>query len=137
MALTRKQTAIIHVAKKQLALTDDDYRAVLLREAGVESSKDLDSEGLNAVMRRFQELGFTPSSTPPNFGHRRGMATPAQVGLIRSLWADYTDGEGTDRSLGKFLYRVARVSDIKFVDYAAARKAITALKAMMARKKAA
>ena len=137
MALTTKQTRLIHVARRQLALTDDDYRAVLLREAGVESSKDLDSEGLNAVMRRFQELGFKPSSTPPNYGHRRGMATPAQVGLIRSLWGDYTDGQGTDRSLGKFLYRVAKVSDIKFVDYRAARKAITALRAMVERKKAA
>lgn len=131
MAINRQQTKLIHVARRQLNLTDADYRAILLHYAGCESSKELDSQGLNAVMRRFQELGFKPSSNP---GHRRGMATPAQVAYIKALWGEYTDGEGTDRSLGKWLSRIAKVDDISFADYAAARKAITGLKAMVAKK---
>ena len=105
MALTRKQTALIHVAKKRLGLGDDDYRAILRHEAGVETSKGLDADGFTAVMRRFQALGFKPSANPPTYGDRAGMATPAQVAYIRSLWKEYTDGIGDDRSLGKWLQR--------------------------------
>ena len=136
MALTRKQTALIHVAKKQTGLGDDDYRAMLLHEAGVETSKDLNNDGFDAVLERLTALGFKPSATPPAYGHRAGMATPAQVAYIRSLWKEYTDGTGDDRSLGKWLQRTVKVSDVRFVSFAAARKAITGLRAM-AKKKAA
>ena len=105
MALSRKQIAMIHVAKKQLGLCDEDYRAILLHEAGVDTSRDLDSDGLDAVMQRFKVLGFKPSTTAPYYGKRAGMATSAQIAFLRSLWAEYTDGEGDDRSLGKWLQR--------------------------------
>lgn len=137
MALTKKQTALIHVAKAQLGLSDDDYRAVLRDEAGVGSSRNLDNDGFDAVMERFRSLGFKPTDTPPAYGRRAGMATPAQVSYIRSLWSEYTDGVGDDRSLGKWLQRTVKVSDLRFVSFAAARKAITGLRAMVEKKKAA
>ena len=137
MTLNRKQTTLIHVAKTQLGLSDDDYRAILLHEAGVETSRDLDNKGLDAVMERFRALGFKPSATPPAYGHRAGMATPAQAAYIRSLWKEYTDGVGDDRSLGKWLQRTVKVSDLRFVNFASARKAITGLRAMVEKKKAA
>ena len=136
MALTGKQTALIHVAKTQLGLGDDDYRAVLLREAGVETSRDLDNDGFDAVMARFKALGFKPSDTPRSYGRRAGMATPAQVAYIRSLWNEYTDGVGDDRSLGKWLQRTVKVTDLRFVSFAAARKAIAGLRAMVEKKAA-
>ena len=43
--------AAIHILKKELALTDAEYRAVLRREASVESAKFLDEDGDRAVMR--------------------------------------------------------------------------------------
>ena len=58
---------------------EQHYRTVLLHEAGVETSRDLDNEGFDAVMERFRTLGFEPSATPPAYGHRAAMATPAQV----------------------------------------------------------
>ena len=88
-------------------------------------------------MRRFQALGFKPSANPPTYGDRAGMATPAQVAYIRSLWKEYTDGIGDDRSLGKWLQRTVKVSDLRFVSYGAARKAIAGLRAMVNKKKAA
>ena len=101
MALSRKQTALIHVAKKQLALEDGDYRAILRQEAGVESSRALDADGFKSVLRRFGELGFTPGSKRPDLGHRYGMASPEQAAFIISLWKQYTKGEGDDRSPGQ------------------------------------
>ena len=132
--LTRKQLGLVHVAKKQLGLEDEDYRAILRLEAGVNSARDLDAAGLEAVMWRFKELGFKHSADPSYYGDRAGMASPGQVAYIRNMWANYTDGEGTDRSLGKLLDRVAKVSDIKFLTTGGATKAITALRAMVARK---
>ena len=134
MALSRKQSTLIHVARKELALADTDYRAILFRETGVETSRDLDQDGFDDVMRRFEALGFKPSARPPSFGHRYGMASPRQVACIRSLWNEYTSGEGDDRSLGKWLLRTFKVSDIRFVRYGTAGKVITALRAMVTKK---
>ena len=135
MALSRKQIAMIHVAQKQLGLCDEDYRAILLHEAGVDTSRDLDSDGLDAVMQRFKVLGFKPSTTAPYYGRRAGMAPPAQIALVRSLWNEYTGGEGDDRSLGKWLQHTVKVSDLRFLSSAAARKAIAGLRAMVEKKK--
>lgn len=137
--ITAKQTALLHVAKKELALEDDDYRAILLDAAGVDSSRDLDREGFQAVMRELEALGFKSSRAKPapDYGHRYGFATPEQCSYIRSLWDEYTDGQGDDGTLGKWLQRTYKVSALRFVTYGQAPKAITALRAMIARKKAA
>lgn len=133
MALSRRQMALLHVAKKQLALEEDDYRAILRQEGGCDSSRALDADGFKAVLRRFRELGFMHGSRRPDLGHRAGMASPDQVRFIRSLWRQYTGGEGDDRSLGKWLQRTVKVSDIRFVTYGTASNAITALLAMVRR----
>ncbi len=137
MSLTAKQSRLLHVVRRQLGLADDDYRAILWQEAGVESSKDLDAWGLEAVLRRFEALGFEPTAgaprNAPELGWRLGMASPGQVAFIRSLWRQYTKGEGDDRSLGKWLERTYKVSALRFLTYKDAGRAITALRAMVRR----
>lgn len=56
--------SLIHVAKTQLSMTDDDYRALLRRVAGVASSRDLNEAGLSAVMAEFKRLGFVATTKP-------------------------------------------------------------------------
>ena len=53
---------LIQYARRQLGMTDDDYRALLLRAAGVASSKDLTLAGFEAVMAEFHRLGFVYSN---------------------------------------------------------------------------
>ena len=48
--------AAIHILKKELALTDAEYRDVLRHEAGVESAKFLSEDGDRAVMRALYTL---------------------------------------------------------------------------------
>ncbi len=134
MALTQKHYSVIHVAKAQLGLSDADYRAILLSIAGVESCTQLSDAGFEAVMFRFQELGFVSTWNRANFGYRPGMATPRQVAMIRELWADFTDGQGTDATLGKWLESKFHVSSLRFLPADTARKAIGALKAMTAKR---
>ncbi len=57
--------AKIHLAKKQLGLDDDTYRAMLLTIGGVKSSKDLTPEGLSKVIGHLEKAGaiFTKPKT--------------------------------------------------------------------------
>ncbi len=134
MAIDRKKIAVLHVAKQRLAIDDEAWRQLLQRTAGVESSRDLDAAGFDRVMTELKRLGFESDASKRNFGERRGMATDGQIALIRKLWAEYTDAQGTDASLGHWLFRTFRTSSIKFLDADRGSKAIDALKAMVARR---
>lgn len=135
MVLSRKQTSLIHVAKSQLKLTEEQYRAVLYHMGGTETSKDLDAIGFEKVMQYMAALGFRSDFTKTFYGHRPGMATPAQLYLIRKLWDEYTEGQGTDTTLGKWLDRTFKVSALRFLPSEQAPKAITGLKKMKVRQK--
>ncbi len=134
MTIDTKKIGLIRVAKTKLGLTEEDYRTILKRYGGVDSSKDLDLAGFMAVMTYFEHCGFKSTSKKKNFGDRPGMASPGQVALIRRMWGEFTAGEGTDASLGKWLHRQFKVSAIRFVSTEVAPKAISALKAMVKKK---
>lgn len=114
MALTRKQTALIHVARKQLGLPDEAYRDTLRTMAGVESASELDHAGFELVMQGMATLGFRSEFTKTFYGFRPGMASPQQVSLIRKLWREYTADEGSAGALDKWLERSFGVSALRF-----------------------
>ncbi|HCZ16918.1 MAG TPA: hypothetical protein DHV85_20580 [Candidatus Accumulibacter sp.] len=125
-----KKISLIHLAKKNLAMTDDDYRALLLRAAGVESSTCLDAVGFAAVMVEFGRLGFesTSASERRKEPYRQGShATYAQRSLIRRLWQAYK-GEEDDAGLRHWLQRQFKVSHPRFLDQETTRKVICALR---------
>lgn len=134
VGLPRKKIGLIHVAKARLHLSDEEYQHVLRRGGGVESARDLDEPGFECVMEVFRLLGFTSTWRANTYGFRPSMASPAQVALIRHLWAEYTDGEGDDLSLGKWLSHTFKVAALRFLPVLLAAKAIAALKAMNQRK---
>ena len=135
MAISKKQISLVHIAKKQLMLSEDDYRAILLRYGGVDHSNELDNNGFEHVMQYMAALGFKADWTRTFYGHRKGMASPAQVNLIRQIWSEYTDGEGDNASLDKWLGSFFGISALRFVTKFQAAKIITALKNMKARKR--
>jgi hypothetical protein len=53
MAIDRKKLAVIHIVKRELDLSDQQYRKILQRETGVRSAKDLDEKGFRRLMRYF------------------------------------------------------------------------------------
>ncbi|KGJ20714.1 regulatory protein GemA [Paracoccus sanguinis] len=139
MTINRKQLALIHVARGKLKLSDDVYRTALAQVAGVTSSAELDQDGFTAMMGLFEYLGFRPTQPQgENYGARQGMASFAQIELIRSLWREYTRGvyEG-EAQLSKWLERCFKVSSLRFLTAEDGRKAITALKSMKMRTRAA
>ena len=97
MPLTNPQKAILHVAASKLGWDDDTYRMVLVRIAGVTTSNDLDQAGFEAVMGFADYCGFRPLvKGAPRYGNRPGMATFAQLELIRELWRELHDQETCD-----------------------------------------
>ena len=58
MAIGRKKKALLHIAKGKLHLDEETYRQILKGVAGAESSTELNREGFEKVMKRFQEMGF-------------------------------------------------------------------------------
>jgi len=135
--IQRDKLALIHVAKSRLQLDDADYRALLARVAGVDSSRDLDDAGFARVMDEFARLGFVSDAVRENLGRRHPlMASPGQVRELRRLWTEYTDGKGDDRSLGKWLDRQGWAKALRFLPAHNAQKAIGALVRMTERKAA-
>lgn len=135
MSISKRQLALIHVAQTKLGISDAAYRSALVEIAGVTSSKELDSAGFDAMMGYFEWLGFEPGKPRgQDFGARPGMASFAQLELIRALWAEYTRfSYGGEDELNKWLARSFKVSSLRFLSKRAAQRTITALKAMKAR----
>ena len=129
--ISKAQKAILHVAKVKLGLDDDLYRQALVRIAGVTSSIELDQPGFEAVMGFFEYCGFRPlGKGAPRYGNRPGMATFAQLELIRELWREVHDTvECDDAALMGWLRKYHKVDSLRFLTLDGARKSITALKA--------
>ncbi len=51
--IDKKKLALIHIIKKELKLSDDEYRNILQKSVGVESAKDLNEEKFRQLMRYF------------------------------------------------------------------------------------
>ncbi len=85
--------AKVHIARQRLGLTEDDYRNLLWDRFGVESSTNLDMQGLHDLLLHFQKLGFAPVK-------RRDAENPggtdAQMRKIEALLAEKGRVEGTD-----------------------------------------
>ncbi|KPQ07732.1 MAG: Protein of unknown function (DUF1018) [Rhodobacteraceae bacterium HLUCCA12] len=134
MSLTKPQYAVMAIARKKLGMSDDEYRSALTLIADVTSTTELDQEGFEAMMGYFEWRGFVPEKAKgPNYGKRPGMASFAQLELIRTLWSEYTDRKGDEASLTKWLERTFKITSPRFLTMTDARKAITALKAMKSR----
>lgn len=98
--------AKIHLAKKDLALTDDSYRDILRRITGIDSSKAMRVEQLDAVLAEFARLGWKPKPAV------KRSAAP-QVRMIHAVWADICrlQGCGDAEGLRAFVRRQTRTED--------------------------
>jgi phage gp16-like protein len=85
--LRNNELAQIHIAKKDLGLDDDTYRAVLWTVARARSSKELDFHGRKAVIKHFKERGWK-NKPATKAKSSRALATDPQSKMIRALWLE-------------------------------------------------
>lgn len=125
--------AAIHVAKKQLGLDDEDFRAVCERVTGKRSTKDMSEPLRVKLVEHFRQQGFKPVSK----GTRKQLEGK-YAAKLQALWiACWNLGiirNKTDQALLAFVKRQAGIDHTRFLTYDDdARKVIEALKAMMNR----
>jgi phage gp16-like protein len=123
--LASSELSLLRVAKGRLALSEEDYRDTLEQVGGSRSARELDERGFDAVMDRFRAMGFTSSSRAAGYGDRLGMASAAQLDMIRGLWAETHDSED---GLTSWIAKYFRASHLRFLDRTTASRVIAALK---------
>jgi phage gp16-like protein len=123
---------LLHTAKRDLGLTDDEYRELLYGAAGVRSSSELHPAQLPDVMRMLSKLGFKFRTRKyDDLGRRPGMAEPAQLRLIELIWSQVShaaESSGRSKGLRRWVLRQAKVADIKFLNFDQAQRVIEGLK---------
>jgi len=123
MGLDRKKLAVIHIVKRELGLSDEEYRGILEREAGVRSARDLDEAGFRRLMRYF--------TRSRHYRDRRDGITFRQKLYIRHLAGDLG---WDDPHFTNFLRKYYHRDSIDSMSKKEAGKVIESLKSILARR---
>lgn len=118
--IRKRELAMIHVAKSQLGLDDDTYRAMLWTVARVKSAADLDWAGRKKVLDHLKAGGFKIKSRPAPAANKAGLVSAVRASLIAcgNKPDAYADG------MARHMFKVER---FEWCDPAQLRKIIAAL----------
>lgn len=126
----RSMIAKVHVAKKQLSLTEDDYRALLARVTGAASLSAATDLQIAAVLKELERLGWKPKprAKPAAQPHHR---------KVFALWGALQRAgglrDGSAAALRSFVLRQTGVGAVEWLTAAQCNSVTEALKAMVAR----
>jgi phage gp16-like protein len=81
----RRLIAQVHLGKRDLALSEEDYRAILVRIGKRQSCADLGDGALARVLQEFERLGWRQDGGKRKES-RRPRATDPQAQKIRAMW---------------------------------------------------
>lgn len=124
----QKFIRLIHVAKRELGLDEDTYRAMLVNVTGMDSTKTMPLYKLEAVVKHLKQTGFKVRSKPQT----RSLADDAQSKKIRALWLDMHD-EGivknpSEAALASYVKRLTSVDRLEWLSTEQASSVIETLK---------
>lgn len=126
-AQRKKDLSKIHLAKKNLAMTDDAYRALVRRVTGgaTDSAGNATAPQRRAILAEFRRFGWKPKRPKP-------AGDNPQVDKIRALWGELkTLGalrNPTEKALNGYCKRMTGVDRVDWLDGAQASRVIEALK---------
>ena len=133
---TRADLAKIHIAKKELGMTDEEYCDILRERFGKESAKDLTGGQTFRLLSYFRQKGWKPKwrhgilpgATIPADGQSRKILalwiTLAKAGVIRNQ---------STHALLSFVKRMTSVDNLEWCTAAQKSAVIEALRAMAER----
>jgi hypothetical protein len=123
--------AKIHVAKKEMALVDDDYRQMLLDVTGRASSADCTVPELTQMVEAMKQKGFRPKSSS------KGAADHPFAKKARALWISLYHLNAvhnpSEQALEAFARRQLKCERMQWANQAQCYKLIEALKAIAER----
>ncbi len=125
--------AQIHIARKELGLDDDTYRAVLIRITHKPSSAVMSAAERCKVIAEFKRLGFKPKGKHS----RRPTASKPYVRKVFALWGELKRKgiwrDPSPQSLRHFVKKMTGCDDPEWLEYHQASQVIEALKKMKER----
>jgi phage gp16-like protein len=128
--------AKIHIAKKDLGLDDETYRAVLWTCARVHSSKDLDHAGRAAVLDHFKARGWK-AKPPVKAKQKAKLSDEPQHKMIRGLWlelhANGTVIDPSEKAIARFIKNQTKVDRMEWLSVNQASQIIERLKSWLNR----
>lgn len=135
--IRRAELAAIHVAKKQLRLDDDTYRALLVGLTGLDSSAKMNTYQRRLVIEHLRKKGFEKrpgaGAGPSKFVY----LSDAQLRMVRGLWIDLARAgavrDSSELALNHFVKRMTGIETLSWLTPEAANKVIEALKSWSAR----
>jgi len=133
----RGMLAKIHIAKKDLGLDDDTYRAIIARHGcGKTSSRDLTITQLDSVLREFTGKGWQPKQPKAGKRPKPAQSRIAMMAKIEALLAEKARRDGHAISWNyahAIAKRVAKVERLEFCTDDGLRKVVAALSYSAAR----
>lgn len=130
MPPSRADLAKIHIAKKELGLTDEAYRGILRVQFKKDSAAKLTPSQAFALIRHMQGLGWKPQRQ----AKLPGLSVPddGQSKKILALWITlHRAGKvrnGSDQALMAFVKRQTGIAHLQWCSKADKNKVIEALK---------
>lgn len=120
---------LIHVAKRDLSLDDDTYRAILLQIADKTSSADLTVPELEKVLEHMKRIGFkVRSKSKPS----RPLAQDEESKKIRALWLFLHElgavKNPSEEALAAYVKRIAGVDALQWINGEQAERVIETMK---------
>ena len=121
---------LIHIAKSQIGLSDEDYRAVLESTAKKTSCSEMTLFELNEVLKAMKKLGFKVKKLETREEEIGWDASKAQMDYIKGMW-ELVARDKSDRALYKFIKRITGADHPRFMTAKDSQKVIIALRKMM------
>ena len=121
---------LIHIAKSQIGLSDEDYRAVLESTAKKSSCSEMSVFELNEVLKAMKELGFKVKKMETREEEIGWDTSRAQMDYIRGMW-ELVARDKSERALYRFIKRITDADHPRFMGAVEAQKVILALRKMM------
>lgn len=125
-----REIKLIHVARRELQLDEDTYRAMLEQVTGVKSSSDLDAAGRKKVLDHLKSKGFKVKSKPAAAPSKN--AADPQYRKIQALWSELTRlgavRVNTEAVIRVYIKRISGKDDFSFCNNAQVTVIIESLK---------
>ncbi|HIJ79156.1 MAG: DUF1018 domain-containing protein [Desulfobulbaceae bacterium] len=122
--IDHKKLAVIHIVKKELGLSDSQYRDTLEKITGVRSAKDLDDQSFHKLMRYF--------TRSKHYRQNKNSITFRQKMYLKHLQNDLA---WDDSHFTNFLHKYYKTDKIDSLTKPEAGKVIESLKHILAHKK--
>ncbi len=115
----QRALAKIHIAKKELGLDEDTYRAVLFRVTGKRSAAKMSESQIGSVLEEFKRLGWKPKFTKKSRAKPNSNIAALHY-KIEALWASLwhlglLEGNSARSGLDAYVRRMIQVDALRFV----------------------